>query len=148
MHLPSPLPPLLLHVATTTDAVQSAVSQVATYVPGSVIAAYVGLAALLGDPKTTLSVVGFFIFWGFAPALVIAATACAGVASKLLIPRSPKEAWPALASAVAFAAWAAALPGSVLVAHVSWLTNQVGGVIVVVVSIVLGTIATLVNRAK
>ena len=130
------------------DAVQSAIAQVATYIPAAIIAAYVGLTALLGDQKTTLALVAFFIFWALTPLSVVAATASKSVASKLLAPKNPKEAWPAFASAIAFAAWVAALPGSVLVVHASWLTSQVGGVIVVVTSIVLGTVAALVNRGN
>jgi hypothetical protein len=122
------------------------VKQVATYVPTTIIAAYVGLTALLGNQQATLAVVVFFIFWALTPLSVVAATPSVSVASKVVAPKTPKEAWPAIASAIAFAAWVAALPGSVLVAHVGWLTSQVGGVIVVVTSIAVGAVATLVSR--
>ena len=131
---------------STVDAIQTAVSVVATFVPTSIVAAYIALTALIGNPQTTLALVVFFIFWALTPLAIVAATASSDVGGTLILPKKWQELWPIAAAVIAFAAWAAALPGSTLTAHASWLTNQVGGVIVVVASVGLGALATLVNR--
>ena len=127
------------------DAVQSAITQITTYIPTTVVGAFVGLSALLGDGKQTLPLVVFFIFWALTPLAVIAATRSKTADGSVVLPRTVKEALPALAATIAFAAWAAALPGSTLSYHASWLTAQVGGVMVVVTSVVLGSFAAAVN---
>jgi len=133
---------------STVDSIQTAVSLVATFVPTSIVAAYIALTSLIGDPQTTLALVVFFIFWALTPLAIVAATASSDVSGTLIIPTTWKELWPIGAAVIAFAAWAAAVPGSTLTAHASWLTVQVGGVIVVVTSVVLGALATLVNRGS
>jgi hypothetical protein len=132
---------------SAVDSIQTAVSLVATFVPTSIVAAYIALTALIGDPQTTLALVVFFIFWALTPLAIVAATASSDVSGTLFLPKTWKELWPIGAAVIAFAAWAAAIPGSTLTAHASWLTAQVGGVIVVVASVVLGAVATLVTRS-
>jgi hypothetical protein len=115
---------------------KAAVDQLTKYIPTSIVGSYLGLTALLGDQRTTLALVVFVIFWVLAPlsAFTAAVTTPGGDGVSLL---KFKEGWPTFGAFIAFAIWAAALPGSTLTYHLGWLTSQVGAVAAVVGSLVL-----------
>lgn len=137
---PAPSTAPASETAATTDNVTAAVGTVTKYIPASVIGTYLTLTALLGDQNSTLLLIVFFAFWILAPLLVVAgAVSTRQRTSREAVPQSLSalHPWPVIAAFVAFAAWAPALPGSVLHTHAGWLTDQVGGALVVFTAFIL-----------
>lgn len=129
--------------------VTAALKAIASYVPTEVLTVYVAVIATLqaGNGMGTTGVLAFWIFLAMTPIvvwLVFAAKLRAG-GQPLPWPVHTWPLWEMSAAAVAFAAWALALPDNPFKAS-AWYSPGVAGVGVLIASMTLGLIAPLAKK--
>ncbi len=144
--------------AATASTGTTALAAIAAYIPTEIVTVYVAVLAAVGitvsDASSTVSgavaiapvapYVGFIVL---TPIVVWGLYAVKVVTAGKRLPRSFK-AWPKwemIAATISFAVWGAALPASPLLTF-SWFNVAVGGVAVLIVSMLLGVFSPLFTR--
>jgi hypothetical protein len=129
----------------------TAISVIATYIPTEVLTLYVAvLGALQGPngvaPKSLWS--AFIFFLVLTPVVVWLIYAARVKAAKKKLPLSPRTwpMWEIFAATVAYVAWAIALPDNPFKYQFGWYSPALAGVIVLVISTLLGLMAPVVQR--
>jgi hypothetical protein len=142
------------------SAVTTALKVIITYIPTEVLTLYVAVLAAIQDPnrKSPRSLwLAFYCFLIATPIIVWLVYAAKVRAASKPLPLLPR-AWPLwemFAATVAYAAWAFALPDSPFkysftnwnsLALNDWYSPALAGVIVLVISTLLGLLAPVVQR--
>ncbi len=137
--------------ATPESQVNAAIRILTTYIPTEILTLYVAVLAAL-QPSTTLAVASpsWAIFWWFliATPLVIWLVYITKAKSEgKPVPWAPLKwpLWEMAAGAIAYVAWAFALPNTPF-ASLPWYSTGLAGVIVLIASTVLGLLAPLFAR--
>jgi hypothetical protein len=150
---------------STQSAGTSALKSIATYIPTEIITLYVAALAALagsnpdipakqsdlaktgGSVASTADFVAFWVFLALTPVVVWLVYAAKVRSAGKRLPSRPVSWpwWEMIASTLAFAAWAYSMPNSVFT-RFAWYTAAIGTLVVLVVSILLGLIAPLVQR--
>ena len=137
----------------TQNPVTTALSAIAAYIPTEVLTLYVAVLAATrggGDESTQGPTTGDWVaVWAFlvgTPVVVWLLYAAKVRTANKPLPLSPSRwpRWEMFAATVAFVAWAVALPQTPF-ADFSWYSAALAGVIVLVVSGLLGLIAPIVQ---
>jgi len=123
-------------------------ASISAYIPTEVITLYVAAIAALGTPSpqdTRSTLLVFAVFFALTPAIVWLVYAGKVIAAGKSAPTSfgVWPVWEMVAATVSFAAWGAALPDSPVR---TWVPQALAGVLIVVVSGLLGLIAPVVQR--
>jgi hypothetical protein len=130
----------------------AAMSSIVSYIPIEIVTVYVAVSAAISEPASpcrTGQWVSFWVFLALTPitlwALYAARLRASGASLQLDPTRWP---WPELiASTVAYALWAFALPGTPF-AGLSWYRPGLAGAVLLVGTLVLGLGAPLFARAS
>jgi hypothetical protein len=127
---------------------------IATYIPTEVLTLYVAVVAALRGNDAKLLGVSWITFWTFVvltPLIVWLVYAAKVRASNRPLPAWPNRwpVWEMSAATIAYVAWAFALPDSPFARDPSlgpWYNSAVAGIVVLIVSTLLGLIAPVVRR--
>lgn len=133
------------------SAVTTALKVIVSYIPTEVLTLYVAVLAAIQDPnrKSYNSLWAAFYFFLIATPLVVWLVYAAKVrAAGKPLPLAPRTwpLWEMFAATVAYAAWAFALPESPFKYYENWYTPALAGVIVLIISTLLGLLAPLFQR--
>lgn len=151
---PQSLSQLELAKAGTADsqsAATTALNVIVTYIPTEVLTLYVAVLAAIQDPnrKSYSALWAAFYFFLIATPLIVWLVYAAKVrAADKPLPLAPR-AWPVwemFAATVAYTAWAFALPETPFKYYGDWYSPALAGVIVLIISTLLGLVAPLVQR--
>lgn len=123
-------------------------ASISAYIPTEVITLYVAAIAALGAPNpadTRSALFVLAVFFVLTPVIVWLVYAGKVIAAGKSVPTSFSvwPVWEMTAATVSFATWGAALPDSPIRA---WVPQAFAGVLIVVVSGLLGLIAPIVQR--
>lgn len=137
--------------AESQSAVTTALKVIVTYIPTEVLTLYVAVLAAIQDPnrKSHNALWAAFYFFLIATPLVVWLVYAAKVrAASKPLPLAPKTwpVWEMFAAMVAYAAWAFALPDSPFKYYGDWYSPALAGVIVLIISTLLGLLAPLFQR--
>jgi hypothetical protein len=131
--------------ASPSDAANT-VRSIAAYIPSDVLTVYVAIVAALASTTTDApsAWVAFALFLVASPLAVWLVYAGQWKASQSKLPISPRERprWEMTASAIAFFAWAFALPETPF-SSFSWYNPAIAGVVVLLVVTSLGLLRPL-----
>jgi hypothetical protein len=132
------------------NAVTSAINLIVTYIPTEVVTLYVAVVATLqGDGRcvTRPEWIAFYCFVVATPIFVWLLYAAKVRSAGKPLPASPRTwpLWEMVAATVAYAAWAFALPKSPF-RYFDWYSPALAGVLVLIVTTLLGLLATIVPR--
>lgn len=131
-------------------AMTTALKVIVTYIPTEVLTLYVAILAAIQTPNKTSDRPLWTAFYAFLAAtplvvwLVFAAKVRAAGKDFPLAPRT-WPMWEMSAATIAYAAWAFALPESPFKSY-AWYTPALAGVLVLIVSTILGLLAPLFQR--
>jgi hypothetical protein len=133
------------------NAVTSAINLIVTYIPTEVVTLYVAVVATLqGDDRhvTRPEWIAFFCFVAATPLFVWLLYAAKVRSAGKPLPASPRTwpLWEMVAATVAYAAWVFALPKSPFRSFPDWYSPALAGVLVLIVTTLLGLLATIVPR--
>jgi len=124
------------------DAVGAALAAVVAYIPTEIVGTYVAILDLLGDAGRSW-LWGVFLFFVVSTPIIVLVTFLVKHARRARAARTASWPWWAMGAAtIAFAAWAAALPDSVVKSAAS-LPRGFGAAAVVVTALILGTLSPL-----
>lgn len=134
------------HEAQATGAA-TALQTLTTYIPTEVLTLYVSALAVLNTGQEKGRWIPFWCFLAATPILVWIAFATKVKMAKRPIPAAPSKwpLWEMCAAAIAYIAWAFALPNTPF-AQLSWYSAGLAGFLVLVVSTGLGLLAPLMQR--
>jgi hypothetical protein len=126
----------------------TALQTLTTYIPTEVLTLYVSALAVLKTDQEQGRWIPFWCFLAATPILVWIAFATKVKMAKRPIPASPSKwpLWEMCAGAIAYIAWAFALPNTPF-AQLPWYSAGLAGFLVLVVSTGLGVLAPLMQRA-
>jgi hypothetical protein len=150
---PNSLEKIELATAGTTEsqtAATTALKVIATYIPTEVLTLYVAVVAAIRVPNAENFPAlwkTFYCFLVATPIILWLVYAAKCVAAQKPVPISPR-AWPLwemFAATLGYAAWAFALPQNPFQQE-SWYSSALAGVIVMIVSTLLGLLAPLFSR--
>ncbi len=146
--------------AESRSASTSAISAITTYIPTEVLTLYVAALGAVHQKDEDLKAewIAFLFFLAATPIVVWLLYAAKVMNSNKAVPvtvKKPKSLplapgkwplWEMFAATIGYAAWAFALPNSPFraFAEYGWYSQALGGVIVLVVSTILGLIAPVV----
>jgi hypothetical protein len=137
------------------NAVTSALSAIATYIPSEILTLYVSVLAALGTTGSTGDTIAAYgnnaawiAFWFFLVATptvvwVLYATKVKTAGKPLPIKLSEWPVWEMSSATIAYMAWAFAMPSSPFLEFASWYSPPIAGILVLVVSAGLGLVAPL-----
>lgn len=139
------------------SAITSGLKVIVAYIPTEVITLYVAILAAIqqqpaGQKPTPAEFrpmwITYYVFLGFTPIVVWLVYAAKVRAGNKNLPVSPRTwpIWEMFAATIAFTAWAFALPNSPFQEFSSWYSSAVAGVVVLVISTLLGLLAPVVSR--
>lgn len=141
-------------VPEAQTAISTALKLIVTYIPTEVLTLYVAILAVIRDPNAAgkpspdiarrLEIL-FYIFLAVTPLVIwlVYAAKCKGGGKPVPWAVRSWPLWEMFAATVAYAAWAFALPEN---AFMDWYSPALAGVIVLIVSTVLGLFAPLCQR--
>jgi hypothetical protein len=117
-------PPIAAAAPTVTDAeIGQALQSIATYIPTEVMATYLAILAVIpGSSEHGYQWLMFWAFFAATPIVVWLSVSAAHPGQGLSLPLTAIRSWPwlsMLAATLAFAVFAAAVPGSV-VSDLNW----------------------------
>lgn len=135
------------------NAATAALTVIVTYIPTEVLTLYIAVLAAIQDParKTSRSLwAAFYCFLIGTPIIVWLVYAAKVSTAGKPLPLAPRTwpLWEMFAATVAYAAWAFALPDSPFNRDFSayWYSPALAGVIVLIVSTLLGLLAPIFQR--
>jgi hypothetical protein len=138
--------------ARATDATNTALQTLTTYIPTEVLTLYVSAIAAVGPLTINGLPVGRWLpFWCFfvaTPLIVWIAFATKLKAAGKQLPASPAKwpVWEMIAAMIAYFAWTFALPNTPFAQFKDWYSSGLAAFLVLVVSAGLGMIAPLMQR--
>jgi RsiW-degrading membrane proteinase PrsW (M82 family) len=138
------------------SAVTSGLKVIVAYIPTEVITLYVAVLAAIQHPLAGLRSnspelksmwIAYYVFLACTPLVVWLVYAAKVRAANKNLPVSPRTwpLWEMFAATVAFTAWAFALPNTPFQVE-SWYSSAIAGVVVLVISTLLGLLAPVVSR--
>jgi len=151
---PRSLKQIELATAGTPDSqnsVTTALKVIVTYIPTEVLTLYIAVLAAIQDPNrlsSRSSWIAFYCFLIATPIVVWLVYAAKVRAANKHLPIKPR-AWPMwemFAATVAYAAWAYGLPESPFKDFTNWYSPALAGLVVLVVSTLLGLIAPVIQK--
>jgi hypothetical protein len=150
---PKTLNQIELATAGTPDsqsAMTTALKVIATYIPTEVLTLYVAVLAAIQIPNRTSYRslwAAFYVFLGATPVIVWLVYAAKVRAAGKPLPLAPRQwpIWEMSSAAIAYTAWAFALPETPF-KEFNWYSAALAGVIVLIISTVLGLVAPLFQR--
>lgn len=133
------------------NALTTALKLIVTYIPTEVLTLYVAVLAAIQLPNRTSYRPLWMAFYGFliaTPLIVWLVYAANVISGGKKLPMAPRTwpLWEMFAATVAFVTWAFALPDSPFKYFSDWYTPALAGVIVLVISTLLGLLAPLFQR--
>jgi hypothetical protein len=137
--------------AGSQSAATTALKVIVTYIPTEVLTLYVAVLAAIQDPnrKSYNSLWAAFYFFLIATPLIVWLVYAAKVrAADKPLPLAPRTwpLWEMFAATVAYAAWGFALPETPFKYYGNWYSAALAGVIVLIISTLLGLLAPLFKR--
>ncbi len=139
--------------APSGDRVNAALELITAYIPTEVLTLYVAVAATLqqaaGQSSFQSSWIAFWFFLVFTPIAVWLIYAPKFKAKRNQLPLHPRDwpKWEMIAGAVAYLAWAFALPNTPF-KELAFYNSALSGVVVLVTSSLLGLISPIVPKPK
>jgi hypothetical protein len=151
---PRSLKQIELATAGTSDSqssVTTALKVIVTYIPTEILTLYIAVLAAIQDPNRHSSRsfwIAFYCFLIATPIVVWLVYAAKVRAANKRLPIKPRTwpMWEMFAATVAYAAWAYGLPESPFKDFTNWYSPALAGLVVLVVSTLLGLIAPVVQR--
>lgn len=140
-----------------SNSVSSGLSAIVAYIPTEVLTLYVAVLAAIQHPTAAVQPtqlelrplwISFYGFLAATPLIVWLVYAAKVRAENKKLPVAPRTWpwWEMFAATVAYVAWAFALPNSPFQKYSSWYSSAIAGVVVLVISTLLGLLAPLVRR--
>jgi hypothetical protein len=132
------------------NAVTTALKVIVTYIPTEVLTVYIAVLAAIHIPNRTSYRslwIAFYIFLIATPLIVWLIYAGKTISGGKKMPLSPRSwpLWEMFAATVAYAAWAFGLPDSPF-QDFDWYTPALAGLVVLIISTLLGLLAPLFLR--
>jgi hypothetical protein len=133
------------------NAMTTALKVIVTYIPTEVLTLYVAVLAAIQVPNGTPSrslYITFYCFLAGTPLIVWLVYAAKVKSGGKPLPLAPRKwpLWEMCAATVAYTAWAFALPDSPFKSFTNWYTPALAGVVVLIISALLGLLAPLFQR--
>jgi hypothetical protein len=134
--------------ATSTNAVSNAINVIAAYIPTEILTVYVAVLAALRHPSQASTPDVFYAFLAATPVVVWLIFAAKVKGAGKTLPCLPAQwpIWEMVAASISFIAWALTLSDNPF-ANSSWYSSSLSGIVVLIVSTLLGLLAPLFQHA-